>query len=106
MMASRAERAQRDTDANRVGEDTGASALTAAKILKRFTDANRALAEWRDATIESLRMLNNDQWDDELKAKLAEQGMAPVVINRMLMPIMYLSGVQRQTRQEPKLVAF
>jgi hypothetical protein len=80
--------------------------MTAGKLRRWFSDAYKSQTEFRTEVVDNLKMLSGDQWPDELKAKLREQGMAPIVINRMLMPILFLAGVQRQTRQEPKLIAF
>src|SRR5262252_9335869 len=80
--------------------------MTGSQLRKRFTDAYQAQDEWRNGVVENLQMLNNDQWTPAQKAQLNEQGMAAMVINKMLMPIMFLAGVQRQTREEPKLLPF
>lgn len=92
--------------AQNLGADEDRDKITAGKLRRWFRDAYRAQWEYRDQAVDRLKMLNGDQWPDELKAKLAEQGIAPIVINKMLMPIMFIAGVQRQTRQEPKLLPF
>lgn len=81
-------------------EDT----LDGDKLLTWYRDSARAQEEWRQNTVEALMMLNNKQWPPEILAQLPAN-MAPIVINILLSPLLYISGVQRQTREEPKIVA-
>jgi hypothetical protein len=83
------------------GDDKG---ISAGKMLGWFNDSYRGQESWRRKTVESLKMLNNDQWPEELLAQMPPN-MAPIVINLMLAPILYISGVQRQTRQDAKIVS-
>lgn len=103
-MANEAYQSHRDAQEQPGDEDR--DKITATKLRNWFTDAYKGQSDFRTEVVDNLKMLSGDQWPEDLKARLREQGMAPIVINRMLMPIMYISGVQRQTRQEPKLIAF
>jgi hypothetical protein len=105
-MATEAAARQSTQDANLQAGDEPEDKVTASKLRAWFHDAYKAQVEWRDEVVDDLKMLSGDQWPDELKSKLAEQGISPIVINRMLMPVMFLSGVQRQTRQEAKILPF
>src|ERR1700730_13957310 len=91
---------------NFAGDQWDDKKITATKLRRWFTDSYRAHSQWREGVVELLKMLNNDPWPDEAKQRLREQNMSAISINRMLMPIMYIAGVQRQTRQEPKLIPF
>jgi len=87
-------------------EDGEKEKLTATKVRQWFTDSYKSHVVWRDEVVDNLKMLSGDQWPDDLKQKPYDMGMAPIVINKMLMPLMFISGVQRQTRQEAKLLPF
>jgi len=89
-------------DASSTKETT--DGLPGVTLLKWFADAYRAQQVWRDKTVEALRMMNNDQWPAEILTQMPPN-MAPIVINLMLMPLLYLSGVQRETREEAKVVS-
>src|SRR4029453_10164290 len=103
---SQAEASQSQNAAlNQTGDESDKK-MTAGKLRRWFSDAYKSQTEFRTEVVDNLRMLSGDQWPEELKAKLREQGMAPIGITRMIMPILFLAGVHRQTRQEPKLIAF
>lgn len=82
-------------------EEEGESGAT---LLKWFADAYRGHETWRRKAIESLQFVSGEQWPKEALDALPPN-MAPLVINLMLMPLLYLSGVERQTRTEAKIVA-
>ena len=85
-------------------DDSDEKGIKAGKMLGWFNDSYRSQESYRRKAVESLKMLNNQQWPDEILAQLPPN-MAPVVFNLMLSPILYISGVQRQTRQEAKIVS-
>lgn len=74
---------------------------------KRWIDqSSRAFSIWREKAIESYRMVSNEQWPDQDLAYMEEQKRPALTINKIFPQIMWLLGVQRQQRTEPKLLPF
>ena len=100
-----AEKDNEETQGRATSEDiTVSDDIDAAKLLSWFADAHQAQEDWHRKAVEWLKMVSGDQWPAEVLANLPPN-MAPIVINIMLAPILFLSGIQRQTREEPKIVA-
>ena len=78
------------------------------RIHRWFRQSSEASKQWREAYIENMKFLSNDQWSDEDKSLLDDEdgGRPYLVINKVLGPVLTISGVQRQSRQEIKLLPF
>jgi len=71
-----------------------------------FRQSHDASETWRRRAIESYKFAGGDQWSEQDLARLAEQRRPALVINKVLAPILFLAGVQRQQRTEAKLLPF
>lgn len=71
-----------------------------------FDQAHRANDEWRAAAIESRRFVSGDQWGEADRAKLSRAQRPFLTINKILPRVLFLAGLQRSQRQEPKLLPF
>ncbi len=62
---------------------------------------------WRDWAVlaeESYKFVDGTgHWTDAEKEYLLSRKRTPIVINKILAPLMYVSGIQRANRQEPRL---
>jgi hypothetical protein len=76
------------------------------KLKEMFRAAWDSTDEWREDAIESYKFVKGDQWSDKDKQKLADEDRPALVINKIISPVMFLAGVQRQQRTEVKLVPF
>ncbi len=66
------------------------------------TDLLQTWAQWREEARMSYAMVAGDQWDQEAKADLEEQLIAPVSWNRIQPLVDAVSGAQIQNRHEIK----
>jgi hypothetical protein len=92
-----------------VAQDTPIESLRdrvekAKKFNAWFTDSFRAFQDYNNEVVDMLKMLAGDQWPDADKEELERQNRPPIVINKMLAPVLLVSGIQRRTRQEPHLL--
>lgn len=71
-----------------------------AKVQTWFRDCTRVTEEWRADAIESLEFCSGKQWSDADLQLLHEQQRPALVINKVLGPILFLSGLQRQQRTD------
>lgn len=76
------------------------------KILGWFDDAYTASEEWRSKAIESYEFLSGNQWSQADLELLNKQKRPALVINKLLRPHLFLSGVQRQQRTEAAVLPF
>jgi len=105
-----------DAHAGSGGADADSRSLGEILETKQFIDrihrwwkqSSEASVKWRNAYIENCKFLSNDQWSDEDKSILdTEDGGRPrLVINKMLSPVLTISGVQRDAKQETALVGY
>lgn len=61
-------------------------------------------SEWRKSAKECYSFYSGDQWDDDDKAVLEEQGRPPVVFNRVARTINAIAGLEVQNRQEVRYI--
>jgi hypothetical protein len=91
-------------------DDKQASNLDDKALVRRVwnwaRDSFKTFSDWRDEVVENYRLLAGDPWREDEKAFYASQRRNPVVVNEVLAPILFLSGVQRRTRTEPTLLPF
>ncbi len=85
------------------GEDPRKRAV---RFKRWFEDSHRTFSTWREKAIESYKFVSGDQWSDSDLEKLQKQKRPALVINKILSPVLFLLGVQRQQRQEPKILPF
>lgn len=89
-------------------EDQRTTELDDLQLVRRVwdwaRDSFRTFSEWRDDVVENLKLLENDPWTEKEKAYYDKQGREPINMNGVLSPILFISGVQRRTRQEPNLL--
>jgi hypothetical protein len=78
----------------------------AERFKRWFEESHRTFSNWREKAIESYKFVSGDQWSDSDREKLQRQKRPALVINKILSPVMFLLGVQRQQRQEPKILPF
>lgn len=71
-----------------------------AKVHGWFRDVTRTTEEWRADAIESLEFCSGKQWSDADLQVLHEQQRPALVINKILGPILFLAGMQRQQRAD------
>lgn len=74
------------------------------KLRRWFRDSWTAFEPWRDDAVESYEFVGNRQWDDADIKRLATR--ANLTINQILAPVLWLTGMQRQQRQEVKVFPF
>ena len=67
-----------------------------------FSDSARQTDAWRRDAIESYEFVSGKQWTDEDVHALG--GRPTLTINKVLAPVLFLMGVQRQQRREVMLV--
>jgi len=80
--------------------------LRADRFKRWFMQSHDTFQEWRRKAIESYEFVSGKQWSDADLEKMQRQKRPALVINKVLGPIQFLSGVQRQQRQEPKILPF
>lgn len=76
------------------------------KVHRWFRQSSEASKKWRENYIENMRFLSSDAWSEADKAALEREGRPELNINKILAPVMTISGIQRQSRQEIKLLPF
>jgi len=76
----------------------------AARFKRWFKDSHDAFQLWRDRAIESYKFVSGEQWSDEDIVELDRQKRPHLTINKILGPVLFLEGMQRQQRQEPKIL--
>lgn len=86
-----------------IGDDERRRAL---KFKRQFQDSYRNLEEWTCKAIESYEFMHGKQWLDEDLEYLQNEGRPNLTLNRLLAPVLFLSGIQRQSRTDVKLVPF
>src|SRR5258706_16000573 len=69
-----------------------------------FRHSYETSVPWRERAIESLRFCSNLQWDDADLARLRAERRPALTINKVLAPVLFLAGAQRQQRTEVKLL--
>jgi hypothetical protein len=75
------------------------------RILAWRSASYKTFSDFFDKAVESYKFVDGSgQWTDDEIAYLKSQGRAPIVINRVIAPVLLLSGLQRRTRQEPVLL--
>lgn len=74
------------------------------KFRRWYEDSFKAHRPWRDAAETSYKMISGDQWDERDIARKRERNEAALTINKILNPISFLEGMQRQQRRSPKLL--
>jgi hypothetical protein len=76
------------------------------RLLRMLRDAQKGNAKLRDRQKHLLKMFSGEQWSDDERKQLEDEGRPALVINKMLMPLMTLVGLQWQVATEPKILAF
>lgn len=72
---------------------------------KQWLDnSSRTFAIWRERAIESYRFVGNEQWGTDDLEVMRSQNRPALTINKIFPQVMWLTGVQRQQRQEPKML--
>lgn len=71
-----------------------------------FTQSFQATDRWRQDAIESLNFVQGNQWSDDDLAKMRAAHRPTLVINKILSPVLFLLGMQRQQRTEPQILPF
>lgn len=89
------------------GPTTGMSeSVGIARFNQWFSDSYSASQTWRDMAEEDYRFVSGEQWSETELAKNASLDRPSLTINKILGPVLFLLGLQRQLRQEPKLLPF
>ena len=78
----------------------------AERFKRWFEESHRTFSTWREKAIESYKFVSGDQWSEADLSKLKHPPRPALVINKIISPVMFLLGVQRQQRQEPKILPF
>jgi hypothetical protein len=73
-------------------------------ITGELKEAKKLSSEWRKSAKECYSFYSSDQWSDEDKAILEEQGRPPVVFNRVTRTINAIAGLEVQNRQEVRYI--
>lgn len=73
-------------------------------ILDNMRQSKIASANWRKQARECYAFFASDQWSEEDRAILEEQGRPPVVFNRVARTINAIAGLEVQNRQEVRYV--
>lgn len=68
-----------------------------------FRQSHDATDVWRARAIEAYQFVSGNQWSESDLQKLERQRRPALVINRVLAPVLFLAGVQRQQRTEPRI---
>src|SRR5215468_9606977 len=76
------------------------------RLKEWFRHAYEASQGWRDRAIESYRFCANQQWDDHDLQRLHKERRPALTINKVLSPVLFLGGAQRQQRTEVKVLGF
>lgn len=71
-----------------------------------FRHSYESRAPWTERAIESFRFVANEQWDEADLSMLREQRRPALTINKILAPVLFMGGVQRQQRTETKVIGF
>lgn len=101
--ASRGDRAGADSAEDTIERIRGQRSKV--RLLKDWLRSSYEANEpWRTKSVESYRFAKGDQWSTEDLAMLREQGRPALVLNKMLTPINFLCGLQRQQRSQVKLL--
>lgn len=75
------------------------------RMLKDYIRSSYEASQgWRTNAVESYRFVKGDQWTDADLALLRDQGRPALVLNKILAPVMFLLGLQRQQRSQVKLL--
>lgn len=98
----------RSNEAGDAGEDTIEKVRdkrARVRLLKDFTRSSyEGNQPWREKAVESYRFVKGEQWADEDLATLREQRRPALVLNKILTPVNFLLGLQRQSRSQVKLL--
>lgn len=78
--------------------------LKADEIYKRIKKGRDHLAKWREDAKESYDFVASDQWSDDEKAQLEEEGRPEIVFNRTARTVNTVTGLEVQNRQEVRYI--
>lgn len=76
------------------------------KFRRWLEDASDGRRDWEDQAKESREFVAGKQISDADAAKLKEEGRPILTINKILGPVLFLEGLQRQARTDPTLLPF
>jgi len=77
-----------------------------ARILRWFENSTRANDVWRATVLEARRFVSGEQWTDEDRQARLSKRRPCLTINKILPRVLFLDGLQRSQRQEPKLLPY
>jgi hypothetical protein len=76
------------------------------RLKEWFRHAYETSVDWRQRAIEAYRFCSNLQWEDADLSRLRAERRPALTINKVLAPVLFLAGAQRQQRTEVKLLGF
>lgn len=76
------------------------------RLKEWFRHSYETSLDWRQRAIEAYRFAGNLQWEDGDLARLRAERRPALTINKVLAPVLFLAGAQRQQRTEVKLLGF
>lgn len=71
-----------------------------------FDQSHRANDEWRAQAIRNRKYVSGEQWSEGDRQRLAKAKRPMLTINKILPRVLFLEGMQRTQRVEPKLQPF
>lgn len=74
------------------------------RVYRDYKSSKDHLREWRADMAESYDFFAGEQWSEDDKAALDEQGRPTIVFNRCVRLINAISGLELQNRQEPRFL--
>lgn len=78
----------------------------AQRFRRWFDQSTQAIDGWRTDAIESREFVSGEQYKPGDLEILKAAKRPALVINKILAPVLFLAGVQRQQRQEPQILPF
>jgi hypothetical protein len=74
------------------------------EILENLEKAKEHFSNWRQSAMEEERFYAGDQWSEEDRLKLEQEGRPVITFNRMIKFINVIAGMELQNRQEVRYI--